>query len=224
MDHNHLLDLPQLSYAPPAAALPTPPMLLSSTATPRNTNLMAQSMQHAHMNNLPSDTAILASGQLDIQALEHATNLWEVIDQLECGDVQRIRDKYGPQEGRAAHSMWPKIKVTINRRERLYHQLMDPSEFGGNKDHFFEFFTVAHDVLAHGRKRKANRDDPEMVPYRLIVEAVPHRDKDIQEERQSPMYQDEAGSFSSQHWHERWGNVNDWEVWRMLKKEYYYKK
>jgi len=63
-----------------------------------------------------------------------------------------------------------------------------------------------------------------MVPYWLIVEAVPHQDKDIQEERQSPMYQDEAGSFSSQHWHERWGNVNDWEVWRMLKKEYYYKK
>jgi hypothetical protein len=64
----------------------------------------------------------------------------------------------------------------------------------------------------------------EMVPYRLIVEAVPHRDKDIREERESAAYCNETGSFSSQLWHERWGNPNSWEVWRMLEKEYYYKR
>jgi hypothetical protein len=82
------------------------------------------------------DAAVLASGELDIQALEHATNLRELIEQLEHGDVQRICDKYGPQQGHMAHPMWSKIKVTINRRERLYHQLMDPGEFNGDKEQF----------------------------------------------------------------------------------------
>ena len=165
------------------------------------------------------DAAILTSGELEIQALERATNLQEVIDQLEHGEVQQIRDKYGPQQGRAAHSMWPKIKVTINRRERLYHQLMDPNEFDGDKDQFFKFFVTT--CNARNRKRKANDDQLEMVPYHLFVEAVPHRDKDIREERKSAAYHDESGSFSSQLWHEKWGNANSWEVWRMLGKEYY---
>jgi hypothetical protein len=38
---------------------------------------------------------------------------------------------------------------------------MDPSEFDGDKERFFEFFTVS-------RKRKANEDDSEMVPYRRV--------------------------------------------------------
>ncbi|KAF8223991.1 hypothetical protein L208DRAFT_1411049 [Tricholoma matsutake] len=148
------------------------------------------------------DATILASGELEIQALERAMNLREVIEQLERGEVRRIRDKYGPQQGRAAHSMWPKIKVTINRRERLYHQLMDPSEFKGDKDRFFKFFATTRNLRS--QKRKADDNQLEMVPYRLVVEAVPHRDKDIQEEKESTAYHDGAGSFSSELWHLDW--------------------
>jgi hypothetical protein len=74
-----------------------------------------QSRPPTPANDPHADAAILASGELDIQALESATNLreFEVIEQLERGDVQRIRDKYGPQQGRAAHPVWRRIKVTI---------------------------------------------------------------------------------------------------------------
>ena len=78
----------------------------------------------------------LASGELEIQALEHATNLWEMVKQLEQGHVQWIRKKYSPWQGHAADQMWPRIKVTINHCERLYHQLMDLSEFNGDKKWF----------------------------------------------------------------------------------------
>jgi hypothetical protein len=63
-----------------------------------------------------------------------------------------------------------------------------------------------------------------MVPYRRVVEAIPHRDKDIREEREDRAYRDENGSFSIQRWHEKWGNANYWEIWRMLEKEYYKRK
>ncbi|KAF8230491.1 hypothetical protein L208DRAFT_1378502 [Tricholoma matsutake] len=131
-------------------------------------------------------------------------------------------DEYRPgdatileRQGCTAHSMWPKIKVTINHCERLYHQLMDPSEFNRDKDWFFKFFATA---------RNADDNQLEMVPYQLIIEAVLHRDKDIQEEKESTAYHDGAGSFSSELWHERWGNANSWEIWRMLEKKYYYKR
>ncbi|KAF8233215.1 hypothetical protein L208DRAFT_1396147, partial [Tricholoma matsutake] len=142
--------------------------------------------------------AILASGELEIQALECAMNLWEVIEQLEHGEVQWIHDKYGLQQGLATHSMWPKIKITINHRKRLYHQLMDPSEFNGDKDQFFKFFVTTCNVCS--QKQKADYNQLEMVPYWLIVKAVPHRDKDIQEEKESTAYHSGAGSFSSEFW------------------------
>jgi len=146
-----------------------------------------------------------------------------VVEQLERGDVQRIRDKYGPRQGRASDRMWARIKVTVNRRERIYHQLKDPGEFNSDKEHFFKFFTATRNTSmpATGRKRTPAEGDSGMVPYRRIVEAIPHRDKDIREERESPAYRDETGSFSSQRWHERWGNSNNWEIWRVLEKEYY---
>ena len=188
--------------------------------------LMSSFAPPTSMNESPGDAAILASGELEIQALEHATNLREVVEQLERGDVQWICDKYSPRQGRAADRMWLRIKVTVNCRERLYHQLMDPSEFNGDKERFFKFFMATHSMLAQGRKRKANgpEGNPEMVPYQLIVEAIPHRDKDIRKEKESPAYLDETSSFSSPHWHARWGDANSWEIWRMLKKEYYIKR
>ena len=201
-------------------ALPAPfpmPLPAPGSLTPENKR------PGSCTNAAPGDEAILASGELVIEALEHATNLREVVEQLERGDVQRIRDKYGPQQGRASDRIWARIKVTVNRRERLYHQLKDPGEFNDDKDHFFKFFTATRNTSmpATGRKRKVAEGDLGMVPYRRIVEAIPHRDKDIQEERGSPAYWDETGTFSSQRWHERWGNSNNWEIWRVLEKEHY---
>jgi hypothetical protein len=122
--------------------------------------------------------------------------------------------------------MWPRIKVTVNCCEMLYHQLMDLSEFNGNKDSFFKFFMATHSMLAQGWKRKANdfEGNPELVPYRLISKAILHREKDIREEKGSLAYLDETNSFSSPLWHVRWGDANSWEIWTMLEKEYYIKK
>ena len=142
--------------------------------------------------------------------MEHATNLREVIEQLERGDVQHIRDMYGPQKGRMTDRMWSKVKVTINHLERLYHQLKDAGELDGDKERFFGFFTVTCNLPAQGRKRKATEDDSEMVPYRRVVETIPHPDKDIREERENRAYQDENRSFSIKCWHEKWGNANHW--------------
>jgi hypothetical protein len=216
---------PQLSFVPPL--LPT--MLLTIFPTPaptHNSAVMSSSTPPTCTNESPGDAAILASGELEIQVLEHATNLREVVEQLERGDVQQIHDKYSTQQGRAADQMWPRIKVTVNRHERLYHQLMDPSGFNGDKDRFFKFFMATHSMLARGRKQKANdfEGNPELVPYWLIVEAIPHRNKDIREEKGSTAYLDETNSFSSPLWHVRWGDANSWEIWRMLEKEYYIKK
>lgn len=59
-------------------------------------------------NAVPGDGAILASCELVIESLEHATNLQEVVEQLERGDVQGsvtsmvhgkvvLLTKYGPE-------------------------------------------------------------------------------------------------------------------------------
>ena len=128
------------------------PPLPPSSLTPEN--MRPRSCTNAA--TAPGDKAILASGELVIEALEHAMNLQEVVEQLERGDVQRIRDKYGPQQGRASDRIWPRIKVTVNRRERLYHQLKDPGEFNSDKERFFKFFTATNhtSMPAGGRKRK----------------------------------------------------------------------
>jgi len=170
------------------------------------------------------DAAVLASGKLEIQALNRVTNLREVIEQIERGDVQRIREKYGPQRGRPGHPIWPSIKSTVNRRERVYHQLMDACEFGGDKERFFAFFRSRQDneatPLTNTRKRKAD-ESPNTLPFRLIAEAIPHRDKDIGMEKSQVQYRDEVGSFSDERWRQLWGEANDWEVWRALGKEHY---
>jgi hypothetical protein len=84
------------SVLPPAPfSIPPAP----NSLTPQAENTRPQSCPNA-TRPAPVDVAILTSGELEIQALERATNLPEVIKQLERGDVQRIRDMYGPQQGR----------------------------------------------------------------------------------------------------------------------------
>ncbi|KAF8238263.1 hypothetical protein L208DRAFT_1375277 [Tricholoma matsutake] len=153
-----------LSFVPPV--LPT--TLLTAFPTPVPTLHSLTHDNGARDALMAASTPICTNKSLDSQVLEHATNLLEVVEQLEWGDVQWIRDMYGPQQGWAADRMWPKIKVIINRHERIYHQLMDPREFNCNKEWFFKFFMAMHSMPAWGRKHKVNQGDSEMVPYRLI--------------------------------------------------------
>lgn len=169
-----------------------------------------------------NDAAILASGNLEVEALERASGLIDALDQLERGDVKHMRDKYGPQPGRPHNPLWAKIKVSVSRRERLHHQLNDPKEFNGDKLRFLDFFASApRRPSKHTRKGKGKAEGGQYPPFRLLVEAIPHRDHDIAEEKAKPHYQGQDGSFSEMAWVGAWQGANDWEIWRKLKKEHY---
>jgi hypothetical protein len=126
--------------------------------------------------------------------------------QVDSGEVRRIRDLYGPQKGRLAFPVWARIKVTITRRERVHEQLS--TEFQGDKDRFFNFFT-----LTPGKDA--------LRPYRKIAEAIPQMRKDLKAEMALPAYLDMAGAFSMALWEQRWAGRNRWEVWRELGQEQY---
>jgi hypothetical protein len=143
---------------------------------------------------------------VDIEALRRAENLRAVIAQVEAGEVRRIRDLYGPKKGRSTFPMWARIKVTVTRRERVHEQLA--TEFQGDKDRFFKFFTVTPGGDA-------------LRPYRKIAQAIPQMGKDLKVEMALPAYLDAAGAFSVALWEQRWAGRNRWEVWRELGKEQY---
>jgi hypothetical protein len=125
---------------------------------------------------------------------------------VELGKVQRIRDLYGPQRGRQTSLEWARIKVTVNRRERVYQQLA--TEFRGDKDRFYKFFAT---TLGGGALRS----------YRKIAEAIPWMVKDLNAEAAEAAYLDAAGTFSGCLWEQHWAGRNRWEVWRALGKERY---
>jgi len=162
---------------------------------------------------------MLAACGPDIEALTRADGLRDVIAQIESGQVQAIRDKYGPQPKRdkygpqpkhPADPMWPKIKVAVTRRERLY--ALFKKEFGGNKEHFFDFFSK--------KQRKGNRSCS-LEAFRAIVEAIPHMEMDLRAEMERPDYEDSAGSFSEAMWANKWKGRNKMEIWRAIGKESY---
>lgn len=163
------------------------------------------------------DSIVLASGSITIEALKRADSLRDVILQHEQGDVAHIRELYGPQKNRATNPMWGKIKGTITRRERLALELAQ--EFSGDKEKFFEFFAVPVAPL-HGRKRKSAELEERLRPLRLVVQAIPHRDKDLAAEQTLPEYQID-GVFSNDLWLQKWDGLNKWEVWRAIGKERY---
>ncbi|KAJ7877707.1 hypothetical protein B0H14DRAFT_2342242 [Mycena olivaceomarginata] len=163
-----------------------------------------------------SDSAILSAGGILVEALKRADGLGDVISQIENGDVAKIRELYGPQTGRATNPMWTNIKGTITRRERIGQEF--EREFGGDKGKFLGFFTVP-DVTT-GRKRKAAEPAEKLRPLRLVVEAIPHRNKDLAEEQEKVEYR-ENGEFSSSRWGQRWDGQNKWEIWRAIGKERY---
>ena len=168
------------------------------------------------------DVAILTSGKMDVEALEQAANLADVIDQLEKGDVRHMQEKYGPQPGHPHNLLWTKIKVTICHHECLHQQLINPREFNGDKQHFLDFFALAPKrprKHTQAGKEKAGEQYP---PFCLLVEAIPHCDCDIAEEKAKPQYLGEEGTFSEMAWAGAWQGSNDWEIWRALGKEHYY--
>ncbi|KAJ7461432.1 hypothetical protein FB451DRAFT_1268126 [Mycena latifolia] len=157
-----------------------------------------------------SDSTILASGSMSIEALTRADGLRDVIAQHESGAVAKIRDLYGPVKGRETNPMWKNIKVTITRGERLVLKFQND---------FFSFFTTT-DPGSTGNKRKAPEPIEKIRPLRRVVEAIPHHDKDLKTEQQLEDYQN-SGVFSEDLWVTKWAGYNKWEIWRAIGKEKY---
>ncbi|KAK7012524.1 hypothetical protein R3P38DRAFT_2550323 [Favolaschia claudopus] len=165
----------------------------SSTAPPEN-NTTAQ-----------REAGILDDMSTVIAGLERCVGLRQVIEQiLESGEVQAIRDRYGPSEpGRrgTAHSSWSKYSNLVSKRERTYRALTQ--DFAGDKDRFFNFFTVS----AVSKKRKRQSEPPSSTEqfrsFRKIVEAIPWYENDISAERRNEEYLDSTGEFSEVEWGKR---------------------
>jgi hypothetical protein len=155
---------------------------------------------------------------IDVEALKKAEDLSEVIDQVVRGDVKRIRDKYGPLAGRAPDPMWESMKVTVTRRERIYREFSE--QFDGNKHRFHNFFTLAQADRGKG-KRKPKNGGPALRSLRKAAGAIPNVRKAMKAEKAKQEYLDDGGSFCEVLWKEKWGDLNEWEVWRALGLEKY---
>lgn len=169
--------------------------------------------------HVASDATVLGSCQLDIESMQRAQNLRDAIEQVESGAVGRIRERYGPRDDRAAEAMWGRLKGKVTKRERLYGLLA--GTFEGDKENFFQFFTVS--APTDGKKQRSGKwSKLKLISLRLVVEAIPHCQRDLADERMNVRYIDPAsGRFSEQLWREAWGDQNDWHVWRELGKEWY---
>lgn len=156
------------------------------------------------------DTELLDTCSADITALNKAHGLQDVIAQVKSGAVQRIRDKYGPQDGRKTLEMWKKIKGTLNRHERIFSVLRD--DFKNDEARFFAFFQLP-----------STAGKPKVyLSLRKMAGAIPRMRKQIEEERNNVQYQNlESGTFSDALWEQRWAGQNDFEVWRSMGKESY---
>jgi len=168
---------------------------------------------------LSEDHAVLQGCQLELDALSHVGSLHEDVEQVKEGHIQWIWDKYGSCKGHPPHPLWENTKVTVNQRERLYVQL--EREFAGEKECFFDFFThQPRDELVSSSKGKckvgASSGGESLFPLRKVVEAIPRRDRDLVGERLRDVYKNNAGDFSKVKWHENWGSMNSWEVWRAM--------
>ena len=201
--------LPTPSHLSP----PTPSISLASLAQP---SIGGQP--------LSEQADLLRTCNEDIKALDTANGLQDVIFQVESGKVKKICDLYGPGSSSSSSTTtattpttvkWKNIKGTITKRECLYDQLI--THFGGDKDKFFDFFTIQET----SRKRKHKDGDEELQAMQKVVEAIPHCKADIKSEREKSIYLDSSGQFSDELWAQRWGKKNDWEVWHELGKEQY---
>ncbi|KAJ7209291.1 hypothetical protein GGX14DRAFT_632611 [Mycena pura] len=170
------------------------------------------------------EAVILDDLSTSISGLERCDGLRDVIRQLERGDVQAIRDKYGPSEpGRrgTAHKSWSKYSNLVSKRERIHRVLLQ--DFEGNKDDFFSFFSSPPPAPPPRKKIKLEGNTPEerFRPYRKIVEAIPWRDADLAAEHKKDEYCSPDGEFSAERWSQHWNGMNSWQVWRAIGRERY---
>ncbi|KAJ7731566.1 hypothetical protein DFH07DRAFT_755583 [Mycena maculata] len=201
-----------------------------TVAVPSTINLSAPSSltissASGSRNDSQREAAMLDDLSASIEGLERCEGLRDLIQQVESGTVQAIRDRYGPSEpGRrgTAHESWPKYANLVSKREHLYRVLTQ--DFGGDKDKFFSFFTAPPPPR---KKRKHIETESASSEYfrsfRRIVEAVPWRDADLAAERRKDQYQGPDGAFSEELWTARWNTMNCWEVWRAIGGECYVK-
>jgi hypothetical protein len=209
-------------HAQPSSISSEPPLHLPTPASTR-APLAPLTPQPS---NLPGEQHdILDACMLDIKALQQASGLEEVIAQVETAAVAEMHRLYGPCDwNKGGKPEWKTLKCTVNKREQIYKQLT--TEFGGNKETFFEFFTIGQDLgptsswKAKG-KRKRSEKTRQLRSSNKIAEAIPHRDKDLAAEKDCHEYLDELGCFSQHQWDMKWEGLNRWEVWRALGKERY---
>ncbi|KAF8071620.1 hypothetical protein FPV67DRAFT_1447145 [Lyophyllum atratum] len=168
--------------------------------------------------NRTCDGDILAACLARMKALEQANGLEEVISQVERGEVAKMREEFGPEaRNKGGKPQWRTLKGTINKRERIYKQLI--TEFRGDKERFFTFFTFEQEPQKG--KRKIDEGHRQLRSSNKVAEAIPHRDKDLKEEKESTEYWDASGRFSQHLWDTKWTGLNNWEIWRALAKEQY---
>ena len=122
--------------------------------------------------------------------------------QVEDGTVARFRTLYGPREKaprkedqEKTPDHWENIKSTVTRRERLYKALTE--EFAGDSDYFYAFFAG-------------------IVPSSDVVKKVmPRCKKWVEKEKSKPQYFVD-GVFCNEKWTERWGDQNDYKVYKAV--------
>jgi hypothetical protein len=203
---------PNITLTPPQSSLrPQPSARMELTPAPQPA---------ITMESLNGQADLLRTCNVDIQALETANGLRDVISQVESGQVRMIRDLYGPKSTKSTTPVtvkWKNIKGSITKRERIYDQLM--TQFNGDKARFFDFFTIRDTSTVRKRKRKA--EGGELRAMRKVVEAIPHCMADVTSEMRKPQYLDSSGQFSGELWAQHWAGKNHWEVWRELGKEQY---
>ncbi|KAK6993140.1 hypothetical protein R3P38DRAFT_2567259, partial [Favolaschia claudopus] len=198
-----------------------------TTNLTQSTSVSASSPPSTQNNTAAEcEAGILDDISTVIAGLERCEGLRQIIEQIESGEVQLIRDRYGPSEPRrrgTAHPSWPKYSNLVSKRERLHRVLTQ--DFAGDKDRFFNFFTVS---ISSSKKRKRQTEPSAPAEhfrsFRKIVEAIPWCGNDISVERQNAAYSDSTGEFSEAEWGNRWGSRNSWEIWRELGRERYEKK
>jgi len=175
------------------------------------------------MPRIVNDMTVLNSCQLDIENIQHAQDLHNAVEQVENGAVSHVCEHYGPRDGRAADEMWGCLKGKITKCKRLYALLTNA--FKGDKVSFFDYFTISKSTGCKNKKQcssKGSHCGHKLVGLCLVVEAIPHCQKDLQDERRNAVYVDPvSGCFSEELWMAVWGDQNDWHVWWALGKECY---
>jgi hypothetical protein len=130
-----------------------------------------------------------------------------------------MRPSYGPppdqRVGAKNPEVWSQVRNSVSKRKRLYSVLLN--DFKGDKDHFFAFFTVPEKLSKLGKLLPAKP-----VAFRPAVEAISRCKKEVDVERSKSVYHiPDSEQFSLELWNTKWGQQNDWEIWRKLGKERY---